>query len=1118
MKKIRSYILTIVAAVSMTLLFGSCEDDLDYPGAPIEDGISTIDVEVGFKAFTPTLESRSSGTAMKYINSLWMVIYDREGKFIEKRKITDFESTLDKTNTRPDGQPSSESSTGCAKFQLTLPNGYYKMYAVVNHDMSMVEDDLIDTIEKLKTLDLEWKSGDVTQNAQMFGWFINGKKDDDHGTDAPVVTVSSKLRPLHAWVRRAASKVTIAFNTNNLSEYVNIYVKSVTIKDIPSHCYLDADNSPGNDGYTLDPELIEGETIYFKGAEAGQSGKVDHAKWPCLRSGDRVYGLYSDVNGRDQSTTDIAALVNREHSENAPALYFYENLQGVGTIGTVTDKRQDVNGDNKQVTYPDGVNESSPAWKDGKEFGSYIEVKGYYENNSSSSPGRGDITYRFMLGKDHLTDYEAERNYHYKLTMSFNGNANDIDFHIDYIEEARPGFHVQDTTYVSYLYNQTSHTILRATPLPGYELVGLKAYILDNEWKPYFPTADKDVEYNELAWNSQVDFSESYKKDAGGYTRPHYIAQWTEYDNTAHKDESANNTEFGFLSLRLVTQQILEFNGSGDKPKFVAKMRKRYFLGDENASNSTTSMDKSLGYRDYGDMPATEGTHVIGNDTDGKFDISVKKNPRTGQVDYVMEVPFYTRAKSIDSYAVYSGANPFYKHARKARVRFIAKYKKSDSNKPGPATYEESGETIVLQSRRIINPRAIYRRHNNKDPFVVTLSYNKLTSEEQLKNQIKSNDVDTETEVYEPILSDGPWSAVIEKDPHGLVSLSANGRTVTKEGQSVTGRNNTRVQFTYRPMLDGPEDGSYGAIITVYYHGNSCSHKIIVKQGYGATEVAEGSGAKWSAYCVYDKDNLTVNPLSVGSTFRRYENMDQPIAESNNLTYKVHKVPDGPLKIVGSDTPLAWGDINANTNGTQTTFSTMNFKNVETQTTNDYRLPDKSELSYIGIYSSKSDNSVIEKEKKHVENIGTGFGITYADGATATLLTQEATAFYDPDNNILDSKRGVRGAVVYSTTTGNNVLFPFGLWGHPRRRRDGELQYGSVDFLLSSAANIYRPMAYGLMYQVGGCYWITTDNADHNVAIDFNGGNYMSSFLNRDDVFQTETSKADALPVKPIRK
>ncbi|MCM1449385.1 MAG: hypothetical protein NC082_03515 [Clostridiales bacterium] len=1117
MTKILQHITSLLIAFLASLALCSCEDRIDYPGAPIEEGISTVEAEIGFKAFTPTLESRSSGTAMKYINSLWVVIYDRSGKFIKKEEILDFKSTVDDANNRPDGQPSSESSTGCAKFKLTLENGYYKIYAVVNHDISGLLEDQIDTIDKLKKLDLEWKSGDVVQNAQMFGWFINGGKDDDHGNDAPVVTVSSKLRPLHAWVRRAASKVTIAFNTNNLNEDVNIYLKSVTIKDIPSHCFLDADNSPGNDGYTLDSKLLDGETIYFKGAEEGHTGKADHAKWPCLHSGDRVYGLFSDVNGRDNSTSDIGALVNREHSETAPALYFFENLQGIGTLGTETDKRQDVTGENKQVWFPEGVNPGNPGWKDGKLFGSYIEVKGYYENNGAASPGRGDIAYRFMLGKDHLTDYEAERNYHYKLTMSFNGNANDIDFHIDYEEEARPGFHVQDTTYVSYLYNQTSHTILRATPSDGYDLVSLQAYILDNEWRPYFPTATKDVDYNEKAWNSQVAFTNSYVSNAGSYQRPDYVAKWTEYDGKAHSDRSANNTEFGFLSLRKVTRQILELGGSGDKYKFVAKMRKRYFLGDENADNGVTTMDKSLGYRNYGDMPSSEGTHVIGNETDGQFDISVKRNPRTGQVDYVMEVPLYTRAKSIDSYAVYSGANPFYKHARRARVRFIAKYKKIDKTKPGPDTYEESGETIVLQSRRIINPRAIYRRHGNKDPFLVTLCYNKLTAEEQLKTQKANNVVDTVTQVYEPIISDGPWSAVIDCDPHGLVSISANGRTATRVGQSITGRNNTPVQFRYKPMVDGPEDGSYGAIVTVYYHGNNCSHKIILKQGYGATEVAENSTIKWSAYCVYDKDNLTVNPLSVGSTFRRYSDMKQPIAESNNLKYKVHEVPDGPLDIVGLKTALQWSSINANSNCTETTFSTMKFKNVETQTTNDYRLPDYLELPYIGIYSDKEDLKQQEKELKYVENIGTGFGITYADGATVTQITQKATSFYDPLNNIMDSQMGCRGAVVYSTTTGNNVFFPFGRWGHPRRRRNGELQYGSVDFLLSSDTNIYRPMAYGLMYQVGAAFWTTAADATHKTAIDFNGGSYMSSYLNHDDVFQSG-GKADALPVKPIRK
>lgn len=1111
---------------SMTL--GSCEDHLDYPGSAMEEGETTVDVEIAFKAFTPTLESRATGDAMKYIRSLWIVLYDRDGNFIRKMPVTDFKAGLDEEHARPDGQPSGESRTGCAKFKITLDNGYYRMYAIANHDLSGVSDDLISSIDGLKRLDLEWQDGDVKQNAQMFGWFVNGTRDDDHGTDAPVVAISSRYKNLHAWVRRAASKVTIAFDTNNLSEFVNIYVQSVTIKDIPSHCYLAADNSPGSDEYTLDSNLVDGETIYFKGASKDDNPKTDYNHWPCLRSGEHVYGLYSDRNGRDNSTTNISALIAREHDETAPALYFYENLQGIGKIGEITDKRQDTNGDNKQVSYPNGIYADNEAWKDGKPFGSYIEVKGYYVNTGFHVPGHGEITYRFMLGKDHLTDYEAERNHHYKLTMKFNGNANDIDFHIDYKEEARPGFFVQDTTYVSYLYNQTAQTIVRATPLKGYEFVSMESYILDNEWRPHLPNGIKDVDYNESAWTQQANNTNGYLAKLKGYTRPEYVARWTEYgETTPMEDPSAKNTEFGFLSLRKVTQQVFEFGASSaDKAAFVNRMRKRYFLGDENADDTDTSMDKSLGYRNYGQMPAGDGTHVMGNETDGTFDISVKTNPMTGFKDYVMEVPLYTRAKSLDSWAVYSGANPFYKHHRMARVRFIAHYRKNDPKVPGPEIYEESAQTIVLQSQRILNPRMIMRRRGNKAPFTVTLSPSKLTAQDQLAIDLATDTVDTVTEVYTPLISDGPWSATIEADPHGIVSIAANGRTVTRQGQSITGRNGSKVEFVYRPLKDPPLGESYGAVILVQYHGNNCSHKIIVRQGYDATEVSNGSKIKWSAFNVYNKDTLTVNPLSVGSTFRRYKDMNQPIAESNNLKYKVHKTPlsNDTFDIIGSTDKPTWSQINANATGSDETFTTMTFYNSDDKTTHNYRLPDHKELPYIGIYTDKNKlPQTDEEEIAHVEDIGVGFGVAYADGATKTLLTNAATGFYDPLNNITDSKMGVRGVVIYSRTTGNNIFFPFGRWGHPRRRRGGMLQYGSVDFLLTGNTNNYRPMAYALKYQVGACYWMTDNANDQYISIDFNGGNYMSSYLPVLDVFQTGSNGstpgyADALPVKPIRK
>ncbi|MDE6526980.1 MAG: hypothetical protein K2L75_06955, partial [Muribaculaceae bacterium] len=703
MKRLHLFIKMIFVAASLvaTAALSSCEDRIEYYGGEIPEGSSTVDLSLGFKSFTPTLSSRASGTAMKTIDKLWLVIYDKEGSFIRKQEVTDFSREQTDSNTRPDGKPSSESTTGHVNFKLTLDNGYYRIYAVANHSLADVADKDIDTPAKLKSLDLAWQEGDVRQNAQMFGWFVSGDKNSDHGTDAPVVTIRPGCGPLHAWVRRAASKVTIAFNTNTLSESVRLYLYSVTVKDIPTHCYLDDENAPGDDSYTLDSQLTDGETFYFGNALPGQTGKADHQSWARIHSGDSVYGLYSDRNGVPERGTPISDRLALEHSDTAPALYFYENMQGTGIEGTESDKRQDVTGANKQVTYPDGVNANDKAWKDAKPFGSYIEVRGYYENNGTVTPGRGDIIYRFMLGKDVTTDYNAERNHHYRLTMTFHGNANDIDFHIDYREEAKPGLHVQDTTYVSYLYNQEAGTVIRATPRPGYDLMNLEAYIMDNEWRPYSEKQNdaagiNDPEltklYNKRAWDRQRTLNSSYYPVSfGGYTRPDYVVEWTDSLGIKHSEGSAKNTEFGFLSLRKTSIQSYELQGSGVKSTFVANIRRLYFLGDK--SGSGTKEKNSRGYRNYGTMPTSDGTYEGGDDENGKFAMTRTYNPRAKTTDYVLTIPLYTRAKSIDSWAVYSGANPFYKHHRYARVMFIATYSKNASNPDpsAPASYQEVG-------------------------------------------------------------------------------------------------------------------------------------------------------------------------------------------------------------------------------------------------------------------------------------------------------------------------------------------------------------------------------------------------------------------------------------------
>ncbi|WP_438589763.1 hypothetical protein [Duncaniella muris] len=74
-------------------------------------------------------------------------------------------------------------------------------------------------------------------------------------------------------------------------------------------------------------------------------------------------------------------------------------------------------------------------WKDEKPFGTYLEVKGYYLCTTADGHQLSPITYRFMLGQNVTTDYNATRNTHYQLTLAFKGYGNDADWHIEYQEK-----------------------------------------------------------------------------------------------------------------------------------------------------------------------------------------------------------------------------------------------------------------------------------------------------------------------------------------------------------------------------------------------------------------------------------------------------------------------------------------------------------------------------------------------------------------------------------------------------------------------------------------------------------------------------------------------------------
>ena len=110
-------------------------------------------------------------------------------------------------------------------------------------------------------------------------------------------------------------------------------------------------------------------------------------------------------------------------------------------------------------------------------------MNGYYRCIASNEHlGAGPIKFRFMLGKDIKTDYNAERNTHYKLTLKFKGYGNDADWHIEYKEP--PGIYVTTPQYISYLYNKDMNATVKVVGemKKGYKLV---AKILAKNTKSY---------------------------------------------------------------------------------------------------------------------------------------------------------------------------------------------------------------------------------------------------------------------------------------------------------------------------------------------------------------------------------------------------------------------------------------------------------------------------------------------------------------------------------------------------------------------------------------------------------------------------------------------------------
>ncbi len=1058
-----------ISAAILGLAAASCADDKFYlPGDPGE-GEADIAVTATFKSYGTALdESRTAGYVLDKIDNLSVFVYDQNGEhLIDSRSFTAQQLVHESNSDKPNDGEDVDITVPTDKVNFELPKlnyGKYKIYVVANADMSYKD---VSTEEKLKSIAFEWNSENIAANDQMFGWFedkqpgeINAK-----GLDAPVVTINRPNMTLNAWLVRLASKVTVAYDATKLKEGVTIYLQDVRIKDIPKECALGLTNIPdAEDDLIKDGEIIK----YYDGEAPTENSFTD--SWPAILVKGKKYGS--------------------DHAHNADALFFYENMQDTGV-----DKVQDENKDGK-IDSPDSNNPEDPDYKDGKKFGSYIEVTAYYKSTNSERPGKGKIVYRFMLGKDVHTNYDAQRNYHYKLTLQFNGWANDVDWHIEF--EPDPEVKLPNPYFISYLYDKSAVIPVEITGKiqPGTKL---KAKIIENGWWPVI-----------------------YDEKTGEFKD----APTDQYYNGKNAKETKKVWN-GFLSLRDTGHTTDIAPGAS--------------AGEADAINKDYWESNQRGEREY---ETTTGAY----NTDGAGEYTVSKDPDNEDVT-IFNIPYFTRAKNLVKSSGYTGNNPYVSYQRRAIVRFTA----SVLN-PVTGNYQSYSKDVnIIQVRRIVNPKGIWRAHNESDNFLVHLM--------RLETEFTTDPwTEGEDRKFQDFTSIGPWSAEVMVEgayrngahsSESWIKLTTSGdKSTTTTGENgktkIIGENGSSIIFNYAPDgTIGANDVRYG-IIKVRYHNYTCEHLIFVRQGYAPIPIVNKSGAtKWYSFNLTSGTEMATSPCDEGSLFKRF-NTDVPIRPENNIqfpfqtalknanlivNYKPYGTSTGNPAVIWS---RSWNNIT--TPAEVTKFTDMKTRSSEPS------------LNGIDMRVATVDDYL---ELYNDPNVQYGFGILYDGTATGVQESvKDAYSYYGTyisngtsgtansiqNTGIYKDGRGMRGCFVYNQETGAQLFLPIGAAGYGRRKQDpiysgtfspGMLIYANRNqYMQETTTDVpwQRPILWDLYQRPGAIYWcnemkegevLGNGQAKDCVAWDFNYITFDFFPISKDMVMKNGTP-TDALRIRCV--
>ena len=1030
-------IIFCIILLMLQFIPAACRDDY-FMNEELGEGNATLSVTLCFDQEDAALgttraEGGDEGNAIQNINSLCMLFYDTTGKLVHNYivkgeglvidpDVSGWSYNLEDNRIDEDkdeqGNQFEDSKTGTAMFKLRpIKRGKYYIYAVANMGDLTQYKDKITTREGLKAISLQWNPDDISQNSEMFGVF---SLTPDRNAPDDLVTINSPGVQLHSWLRRAASKVTVAFDGSGLYANVQIYIENVILKDIPKTCSLGNPNTPGlvsedvpdPDSYKDPDWKPEMHTASNGLYSEGKSIKIQ--KLPAdlsVLTPENYIHICNDLHrymgkGEEGDEQDI---ITNTHAHKAQSLFFYENMQGKGKS-----KKQSQNGVDIDYPDPDEQKEGS-GWKDEKPYGTYVEVTGYYRCTAANEHvGAGPIKFRFMLGQDVTTDYNATRNTHYKLTLKFKGYGNDADWHIEYEEPS--DIYVSTPQYISYLYNKSMNVTLKVVgEIKPNSTLDAKILGKDEDtgftgWRPWgngtsaFPTVPSDFYYsgwiyNDGPWNS-------------------------------------------FLSLRKTSLVKIVVPGYEDKPSWQTPINTKY--------NETYYNEKNKGNRSY-------KISNIGADDLADGEYSVKSNGK----EHIFTIPLYTRAKELVTKTGFTGNNPYSAYPRKERIKFTIQVKDDVTGTYVPKT----AYLDMIQVRRIENPKGVWRSAGKSDNFHVTLMRLPYDNAEDFK----------------PFNSEGAWRATIIDGGDDFITLrstveGSGSDNVQQTGvKRIEGAGEHPIDFWIDFKGTIPEGATPRcAIVRVRYHNYTCEHDIFVRQGYAPITIngnaESNNNPAWTSYNVYrfDANNAPVytkSPLEEGSLFRR-GNRTAILASNNDrsgFTFGVE--PTGSFNVLefGSATTSqkTWSQLAPSTDDVTNRFKEWSIAG------------DHERIATI------EDFYTLESTSIH-SNINKAYGVLYGDGATETQKLVKEAFGYDHNEDPTNSKKGMRGCFVFNVNNSRNIFFPIGKSGYGRRKgmtsngeKVGTLRYAQrTDYYNNDGTgNIqYVPLFYDLFERPGAIY------------------------------------------------